>query len=125
MYGKHSLHGPCRRWLDGAKPGGWAVAAETYLAAVRLLMNPIVLRSGRLTAPQAVMAVDAELAGDYPGEIVLARRKPDGATLKKAVGHRQVMDFWLVQIAREHSCTLATNDAGLVAAWPDVVERVA
>ena len=53
MYEKHVLHKQCRAWLDRAKPGGWAVAAETYLAAVRLLMNPLVLRSGHLTGPEA------------------------------------------------------------------------
>jgi len=32
MYGKHALHGQCRRWLDGAKADGWGVAAEAELA---------------------------------------------------------------------------------------------
>lgn len=124
LYGKHVLHDRCRAWLDRVKPGGWAVASETYLAAVRLLMNPLVLRSGHLTARQAVEAVEAELAGEHPGRVVLARRKPDAAMLKRAAGHKQVMDCWLVQIATEQGCKLATNDAGLAAAWPEAVERI-
>jgi len=125
MYSKHALHAQCRNWLDRVKPDGWAVTAETYLAAVRLLMNPMVLKSGRLSARQAVEAVEAELSGTYPGRVVLARRRPEATRLKHATGHKQVMDFWLVQIASEHLCTLATNDAALAAAWPDTVERIA
>ena len=77
----------------------------------------------RLLTPR--WRVEAELAGSYPGDVVLARQKPDTALLRKAAGHKQIMDFWLVQIAREHACTLATNDSGLAATWPDVVERIA
>ncbi len=124
IYGKHVLHATCRAWLDRAKPEGWAVAAETYLAAVRLLMNPLVLRSGHLTAQQAIEAVETELAGRHAGKVILAGRRPDAAVLKQAAGHKQVMDFWLVQIATEHGCKLATNDAGLALAWPKIVTRI-
>jgi len=124
IYGKHTFHVPARHWLDAAKPAGWGIAAETYLAAVRLLMNPIVMKSGHLTAAQAVAAVDTELAGPHPGQVILARTRPDQALLKQAGGHRQIMDIWLVQIARENNCLLATNDAGLIAAWPKLAVRI-
>jgi len=39
MYAKHVLHPRSRTWLDAAKSEGWAVAAETYLAAIRLRVN--------------------------------------------------------------------------------------
>ena len=125
LYGKHALHPVARRWLDRAKPGGWGVAAETYLAAVRLLMNPAVMKSGHLSASEAVEAVETELAGRHPGRVIMARRKPDQAMLKQAIGHKQVMDFWLTQIAEECGCQLATNDAGLAAAWPKQAHRIA
>lgn len=105
------------------KPDGWGIAAETYLATVRLLMNPQVLRSGRLCARQAIEAVEAELAGEHRGRILLARRAPNPRFLVRATGHRQVMDFWLVQIAADYGCKLATNDAALAASWPEIVER--
>lgn len=124
IYGKHALHAQARRWLDAAKSDGWGVAAETYLAAVRLLMNPVVMKSGHLSAAQAVKAVDMELAGPQPGRVVLAKARPDPTLLKQAGGHRQVMDFWLLQIARENNCLLATNDAGLAAAWPRLAVRI-
>ena len=125
LYGKHALHATARKWLDRAKPEGWGVAAETYLAAIRLLMNPAVMKSGHLSAMQAIDAVEMELAGRYPGQIVMARSKPDPAKLRHATGHKQVMDFWLAQIAEECGCRLATNDAGLAATWPNRVLRIA
>jgi len=124
IYGKHVLHPVARRWLDRAKPHGWGVAAETYLAAVRLLMNPAVMKSGHLSASRAVAAVELELSGRHPGKIVLAGRRPDRARLELAAGHRQVMDFWLVQIAAENGCLVATNDAGLVATFPQQAVRI-
>ncbi len=124
LYDKHVLHDPARGWLDRAKREGWGIAVETYLAAIRLLMNPMVMRSGRLSAPQAIEVVETELAGRHPGRIVTSSAKPDPAFLAKAVGHKQVMDFWLVQIASEHGCRLVTNDAGLVEAWPGLVSRI-
>lgn len=124
LYGKHAMHPVARRWLDRAKPAGWGVAVETYLAAVRLLMNPVVMKSGHLTASEALDAVETELAGRYPGRIVIAQSKPDQAMLRQASGHKQVMDFWLTQIAGEHGCKLATNDAGLASTWPKRVHRI-
>ncbi|HRI81745.1 MAG TPA: VapC toxin family PIN domain ribonuclease [Opitutaceae bacterium] len=121
----HDNHKTARRWLDAVKPDGWGVAAETYLAAVRLLMNPTAMQFGHLTAAQALQAVDMELAGpQHPGQVILSRTRPDQTLLKQAKGHRQVMDFWLIQIARENGCLLATNDAGLVAAWPKLAMRI-
>lgn len=125
IYGNHVLHPVARRWLDAAKPRGWGIAAETYLAAVRLLMNPAVLKSGHLSAADALAAVETELAGRHPGKIILSRSRPDRTILQQASGHKQVMDFWLVQIATERGCKLATNDSGLAVAWPAHVVRIA
>ena len=124
IYGKHIFHPVARKWLDAAKPRGWGVAVETYLAAVRLLMNPVVMKSGHLSAARALEAVETELAGRYPGSVVLAKQKPAQEMLRKATGHKQVMDFWLTQIALEQGCKLATNDSGLAATWPELVERI-
>jgi predicted nucleic acid-binding protein len=120
----HPSHLASRRWLDKIKPGGWGIASETYLAAVRLLMNPKVMGSGALTAPAALAAVDTELAGLHPGLVVVAPKRPARTLLEKATGHRQVMDTWLVQIARDTGHQLATHDTGLLAQWPGHTVRV-
>ncbi len=118
IYRGHVAHTRARAWLDAAKPAGWGVAVETYLAATRLLMNPSVMHAAVLTATQALDAVDAELAGRHPGLVVSSPHKPERALLEKAAGHRQIMDFWLVQIARDCGATLATTDAGTLANFP-------
>lgn len=119
IYSGHAGHEAARAWLDRAKPRGWGIAVETYLAALRLLMNPGVMGRGARGATQALDAIDAELSGKHPGEIVYAAQKPSRTMLIKAQGHKQVMDFWLVQIANEKGCKLVTNDAGILGAWPD------
>lgn len=120
----HPAHTRSRRWLDRAKPGGWGIACETYLAAIRLLMNPKVMGPGALNAKMAVLAVETELSGAHAGEIVLACRIPAAELLEKAAGHRQIMDIWLVQIARDSGCKLATLDAGMLSHWPELTMRV-
>jgi predicted nucleic acid-binding protein len=124
LYRKHVSHEICRSWLDSAKAEGWGIAAETYLSAVRLLMNPAVMGSGVLTATEALNAVDTELNGQHRGRLILSSKKPDQVLLRKATGHRQIMDYWLVQIARDQGAKLATHDAGTLAHWPEYTERV-
>ena len=58
----HPSHALSRRWLDKVKPAGWGIASETYLAAVRLLMNPKVMGSGALTAPAPLPPGEVELS---------------------------------------------------------------
>lgn len=118
IYAGHEFHKPARRWLDRHKAGGWGIAAETYLAATRLLMNSAIMGSGALKASTALRVVETELEGPLPGTIVLARRRPDVSLLATAQGHRQVMDIWLVQIARDAGARLATRDTGSLANWP-------
>ena len=118
IYAGHEAHATARRWLDRRKAGGWGIASETFLAVCRLLMNPAVMGTGALSAPEALQAIQTELAGKHPGRVVLAPEPPEATLLSRATGHRQVMDIWLVQIARDTQTRLATRDQGLLAHWP-------
>jgi len=117
-------HARARAWLNKAKPAGWGIAVETYLCALRLLMNPVIMGANVQSADAAIAAIDLELSGPHPGHIIFAKEKPDTAIIGRAQGHKQVMDYWLVQIARQEGCRLATLDAGTLANWPDVAMRV-
>jgi hypothetical protein len=119
IFAGHSGHQAARKGLDATKRQGWGIAAETYLAAMLLLMNPAVMGGGVLSAEQALEAVDGELTGKHPGRVVLAREKPSRDILIGARGHRQVMDNWLVQLARQEGARLPTNDAATLANRPD------
>lgn len=118
IYAGHDHHRVARKWLDTHKASGWGIAAESYLSAVRLLMNPALMGSGALSAEVALLAIRTELEGSHPGRIVLAPRCPDPSLLASATGHRQIMDIWLIQIARDIGAKLATRDAGNLANWP-------
>jgi predicted nucleic acid-binding protein len=120
----HPSHQSARAWLDRAKSDGWGIAVETYLAAVRLLMNKAVMGPGVHTAEAAMDAIEKELSGTHPGQVVFSREKPNRAILGRARGHGQVMDFWLVQLAKQEGCRLATNDAGTLANWPGVATGI-
>lgn len=114
----HERHGACRKWLESIKEDGWGVAAETYLASVRLLMNSQVMKGHGLRTNDALRVVRAEFTGPRAGKIVFGG-PPDDAFLKKAEGHKQVMDFYLVQTAAKHEVVLATRDNGILIAWPE------
>jgi len=119
LYEGHVAHADMRAWLDANKQVGWAIAMETYLAAMRLLMNPAVLGRGILTGTLARRAVETELTGKYPGRVLVEDQRPLKAIFDRATGHRQVMDFWLIQTARAYDHTLVTRDKALNRAWPD------
>jgi predicted nucleic acid-binding protein len=125
IYTRHTNHATARRWLDKAKPEGWGIASETYLAAMRLFMNSRVMGAATLDATSALDVVDAELGGKYPGKILLAKTLPERALLESISGHGQIMDVWLVQIARDHKAKLATFDGGTLANWPSLSTRIA
>jgi len=118
IYAGHEAHKTARRWLDAHKAKGWGIAGETFLAATRLLMNPAVMGSQVLTATEALDAIQTELAGKHPGKVILAPKAPDAHLLSKATGHRQIMDIWLVQIARDTGARLATRDIAILKHWP-------
>ena len=59
----------------------------------------------------------AEFTGPRGGKIVNGG-VPDDSFLRKAEGHKQIMDFYLVQTAAAHGVRLATRDQGTLAAWP-------
>jgi len=80
--------------------------------------------SSVFTAEKAIAIIEEELTGEHPGRIVFAKEKPAAAIVGRARGHKQVMDFWLVQLARQEGCKLATLDEGTLANWPDVAVRV-
>jgi len=116
----HKNYNRSRAWLNKAKVAGWGIAIETYLCAVRLLMNPAVIGANVQTAADAIAAVEQELSGPHPGRVVFAAAKPDPVVVGRATGHKQVMDYWLVQLARQEGCKLATFDTGTLANWPAI-----
>jgi len=116
----HDQHAQTRAWLDAAKPTApWGASAETYLGAIRLLMNPKVMKGAHLDAGDAVKVTRREFSGPNAGKIVTGD-EPDDALLRKAKGHKQIMDIYQIQVAAKHGAKLVTMDDALRAAFPAI-----
>jgi len=124
IYSAHQHHKLARTWLNNAKKDGWGVTVETFLTVVRLHMIPAAMKQHPLSAKAAHSALETELAGPHPGE-VLSGEKPTSAYLGRAQGSKQINDFYLVQLAATHGAKLATLDEVLSAEWPAHAELIA
>jgi len=119
VMGSHTEHATSCAWLKRARPDGWGVTLETFLGVVRKLMNPVIMQGNHLTALDAIDVVRLRMAGNNPGKIIIGGQ-PDDALLKKAQGHGQIMDFYLVQVARDTGMKLVTRDKGILATFPAI-----
>jgi toxin-antitoxin system PIN domain toxin len=112
----HVHHDSAETWFAGLA-GRYATCPITEGSLVRLL-----IREG--SSPEAASAVLSALAGDerhefWPDDVSYSR-----VSMKGVVGHRQVTDAYLAQLAREHGGRLATFDQGLARLHTDVVDIV-
>lgn len=108
----HQHHRAAHAFLAGITDE-WATCPLTEAALVRLLLNPAV--TGSRAAPTTALGMLAALRGDPRW-----RHLPDDSSLAHPVvqtdvlmGHQQVTDLWLVNLAARHSAALATFDAWL------------
>ena len=112
--GEHVHHEPAVRWFDGvAAPGSWATTPLTEAALVRLLLNERIY-GARLEAADALEVLASVRAAPgwrfLPDDTSLAEPSVD---LEALVGHRQVNDFHLLNLAVAHNCALVTFDRAL------------
>ncbi len=113
----HVHHDPAEAWL-AELPDHFATCPITQGSLVRLL-----IREGR--PPDTALTILSALAADrrhefWPDDVAYVR-----VSLKGVVGHRQVTDAYLAQLAREHDGRLATFDQGLAKLHSDIVDVVA
>lgn len=109
----HVHHGPAQRWFasDGHR---FATCPITQGTLLRLLM-----RLGGRTLEQA-LAVLSAVAAHPRHEFWPDALAYPGIRWNGVIGHRQVTDAYLAQLARHHAGKLASFDRGLVALHPDV-----
>jgi len=112
----HVHHKPAERWsVKRTRP--FATCPITQGSLVRFLV-----REG----------ASGDAARQFLGEVVADSRHRfwpdtlsyDGVDLGAVVGHRQVTDAYLADLARRHGGRLATLDKGIVAVHPDVADLV-
>ena len=108
----HQHHRPAHAFLAGVT-GAWATCPVTESALFRLLLNPAV--TGTPRSAGEVAAVVAGLQADprwrfLPDDSRLGEPLVD---LNVLMGHQQVTDLHLVNLAASHGAVLATFDAAL------------
>lgn len=112
----HVHHSAAERWFAG-REGGFASCPITQGALMRMLV-----RGGR--SGDASVAALLRLIGDdrheyWPDDLSYSEVRMVGV-----VGHRQVTDAYLAELARVHGGRLATFDRGLAALHSDIAELV-
>lgn len=112
----HVHHGPAEEWFS-ATSGPFATCPITQGTLARLL-----LREGQ-TARAAKEFIEA-IAMDPRHEFWSDNVSFADVEFAGVVGHRQVTDAYLAQLARTRKGRLATFDRGLAALHSDVAELV-
>lgn len=107
----HVHHGAAHRYL-AALPGPWATCPLTESALIRLLLNPRVTTGVNAAAALGVLAGMRRVPSwrFLADASSVADPHVDPAVL---VGHNQVTDLHLVNLAVSHGARLATFDAAL------------
>ena len=116
---QHVHHELAHNWFAAARAKPWATCALTQLAFVRISSNPKIIRDAR--NPAAASALLRQLT-ELPNHVFWPDRL-DVAELRafesvRLVGHRQVTDAYLVELARANGGRVATLDGGLVESLP-------
>ncbi|MDR0417750.1 MAG: PIN domain-containing protein [Propionibacteriaceae bacterium] len=108
----HVHHQAAARWLDDlAEPYATCPITEGALVRFAVREGAPAADAVRLVAGLAVGRRQEFWADDVPfGQV----------RLTGVIGHRQVTDAYLAQLARRHGGRLATFDQGLAAQHPDV-----
>jgi uncharacterized protein len=112
----HVHHEPAEEWLSSGD-SAFATCPMTQGSLVRLLV-----RDGQpvAAAKQIITAIQTNPRHElWPDSVSFVDVKLDGV-----VGHRQVTDAYLAQLARTHRGRLATFDRGLAQLHSDVAELV-
>lgn len=114
LWPKHEHHAAVRQWFRRHAATGWATAALTQGAFVRIVSQPAFAGRG-IPIPEVADLLLRNLAHphhrllalDFGFELVL------GTCTGGLLGHRQVTDAWLLTAAIRHDAQLLTFDTGL------------
>lgn len=109
----HQHHGAAHRWFEREGKKSWATCAVTELGFVRLSSNTAFTSDA--VSPREAAELLRQLCAHPSHHFWESPPASKPEIYKSAMGHRQVMDAWLVEVARHNRGRLATLDRNLKA----------
>lgn len=109
----HQHHHAAHQWFHKESNHGWATCALTQLGFVRLSSNPSY--SVDAVTPQDAATLLARLTAHKRHRFWTELPALNASGLTHATGHQQVMDAYLVSLARHHKGRVVTFDSRLMA----------
>ncbi len=104
----HQHHAAAHEWFKAQSRHGWATCAFTQLGFVRLSSNPAYTSDA--AAPQDAAALLHALLAHKRHRFWPSPAADNPALYAQALGHQQVNDAWLVEVARRQRGRLVTLD---------------
>jgi toxin-antitoxin system PIN domain toxin len=109
----HQHHAKAHAWFAAHAKRGWATCAFTQLGFVRLSSNPAYSRDA--VSPQDAAALLQQWTRHKAHHFWNSPAADSPAIYLHALGHQQVNDAWLVEVARKNKGRLVTLDTHLSA----------
>ena len=107
----HQSHDLAHEWFRLQARHGWASCALTQVGFIRLSSNPAYTRLA-VTPPQAATLL-RELLAHKKHSFWPSPAGDSPALYQRALGHQQVNDAYLVEVAKRHKGRLVTLDTKL------------
>lgn len=107
----HQSHDVAHEWFRAQSRHGWASCAVTQLGFVRLSSNPAYTPSA--VTPQQAATLLRELLAHKRHAFWPSPAADSAALYLRALGHQQVNDAYLVEVAKRHRGRLVTLDTRL------------
>ena len=121
----HQHHAQAHAWFAAKAKRGWATCAFTQLGFIRLSSNPAYTADA--ASPQDAAALLRQWTRQKGHRFWDSPSADDPRIFARAIGHQQVNDAWLVEVARANMARLVTLDTRLSAhaISDDLVEIIA
>lgn len=107
----HQHHAQAHAWFAAGAKKGWATCAFTQLGFIRLSSNPA-YTAGAVT-PQEAATLLQQWTRIKSHRFWTSPAADAPAIYARAIGHQQVNDAWLVEVARRNVGCLVTLDTRL------------
>ena len=107
----HQHHAAARRWFHREARSGWATCALTQLAFIRLSSNSAY--AAEAVSPSAAAALLQRYCEHPHHQFWESPPAAEPMFYRRALGHQQVNDAWMVELARQRGGRLITFDAPL------------